>query len=1040
MAESKTRGFINSIFGWTDKPLPMKPADVTPRQMADMVGVVDPSRLISSSLFKPYNPSVLVSRKGLSIFDEMKRDEQVKACLAFKKSAMLSGGWEVVSPADQDDDWEVTQFVRDTLDNFPGGFHKSLKKVLTALDYGYSVTEKVYGDAPFAEGKKVLQRMVAMKPHYIDLAANPQGTLIEVHQLPVVGSGNAIVMPPGKFVIYTHGMEFENHYGIADLESCYRPWWVKDNAYKWFAVMLERFGMPPVFAMYNPNVITGSLVEDLKKIVRNIQNATMGVLPRPAKDDLELWSQQLGAGSREIFLSALSRFDADIARALLVPSLIGMGGDGGSSGGDVSNGSLARSQTHFKSFMSVIAEEQKDVSATVNDHVIHQLCDLNFPDLKSYPLFKLMPVDDDTQLAVYELWSKLVAGKIVNKLPDDEIHLRKALGFPENENPEVIEDDVQIDQSTGLPVSIPRSQAMGGKPFGGAKPKPKLDKDGKPIKDDKVLPFKKKTFAWNEGDHPRHPAGSDKGGEFAPAAEDDANFWKGGLKQKSYDPDLVTPDARVRIEKLYDALDGLWESPNGKAADDIYLVRNGSSKNLTVAFSGRVYDAFTPRRGVEDDDHPAVNKAVFGKTASKLQAAAERVFPGAKVTVRPQEKSYISVDVDLPAATVLSGDLKLTGKYAAIPDEEQSDEMKTFAEANDGVWVTDEEGAAICVPFAEWREEDHPRHPEGDPQGGKFAPREEADASGIPPSLSEKYKKMLEAMSPDDRDAWLRDWRRKRSEASQRSRAKREGKGVDTGKALPPASDADRAAYSPESVYATARNNARLEGLDQPQKEHFVKALQRMEELYPLTPNSHIVPPTHGLTRPETMHNVRVDHMRIAYARGTTEAAADLMAHYGAINRPELAYGTKAVIISAQSHHSNIRRDGSRTNFTTLATAGPDGNVVFYNGEVKAKTLAHEMGHQTLRAVYGNTTPPLGSPLRKLWGDNPSKQDRASRRWNVSGYAGTNPSEFAAEAIGHVLTNPELRTQAGYRPTVVAVEATLDIARARMLDRAKSYQ
>lgn len=182
----------------------------------------------------------------------------------------------------------------------------------------------------------------------------------------------------------------------------------------------------------------------------------MGVIPRNAPDDIEMWSQQVSAQSRDIFMSALTRCDSDIGHALLVPSLIGVTTDSNSKGGESSGGSHARARTHFDSFVMAVQDTQDRIAATVNEQIIKQLCDLNFPDLEDYPLFGFLPMDDEVKLDLYDTWQKLVAGKIVNRIEDDETHIRNALGFPENDAP-VIEP---------LPID---------------KPAPGFDESGKPF-------------------------------------------------------------------------------------------------------------------------------------------------------------------------------------------------------------------------------------------------------------------------------------------------------------------------------------------------------------------------------------------------------------------------------------------------------------------------------------------------------------------------------------------------------------------------------
>ncbi len=418
------------------------PLKANEKAMRDAQAFVDPSRLFGGKLSTPYNPSVLVTRKGLNVFDQMKVDEQVKAALLFKKHAALAAGWEVVSPGDQDEEWEVTEFVRDVITIVPGGAVRMLRSVLLGLDYGYSITEKVYAESEIGStaGKLVLGRAISVKPHYFDFQANAHGRVLALLQKYVPGQ-DVLEFSPDKFIVYTHDQEFENPYGRSDLEAAYRAWWVKDNAYKWFAVALERYGMPPLFLLYNPNDYQGTQVDELKKVVKNIQNATMGVIPRGSKEGLEFWSAALGGQAKDVFLAALSRFDADIGKALLQPSLTGFSGEGGKG---EARGSLARANIHWKAFLYVVEELQRSLATVINEQLVRQLCDLNFPNLQSYPQFRFARLDDELQLELFTLWQQLVTGKVVNQIPDDETHIRSALGFPENEDPEELKQPEKV--------------------------------------------------------------------------------------------------------------------------------------------------------------------------------------------------------------------------------------------------------------------------------------------------------------------------------------------------------------------------------------------------------------------------------------------------------------------------------------------------------------------------------------------------------------------------------------------------------------------
>lgn len=521
-------GALGSIFA--------PPKEPSKKQLQNPEALVDPSRLVAGWNLQPYNPSWLVTRKGLAIYDQMKRDEQVKAALKFKKSSVLAAGWEVVSPPEEAEDWEVTLFVRDALTRIQGGWNATLYNVLSGLEYGFSIGEKVYKEVEVGEwtGKLQLDRIQSLKPHYLDFIVDEFGQLQGIRQqmLHAAGSGPERLLAPAKFVYYTHEFEFGNFYGSSDLEAAYRPWWVKDNAYKWLAVTLERYGMPPLFAMYDPQAYQGAQIEELKKVVRNIQNATFGVLPRSHGDALEFWSQELGGQSSSIFLSALQRFDEHIARALLVPSMLGVSSDEGKTG------SLARSQEHAASFLRIIEQIQQNISTmVVNAQIIPQLCDLNWGELGSYPQFRFLPFSDEKRLEVMATWSELVTGKIVGRVEDDEVHIRKVMGFPENESVklEPLPGDAALDVKKELGkkgLDANGNPAFGGKgdgknPFGKKAPKevPAQDQTAEMqqfAEENNAVWLETEdgavavdAFAWDESKHPRHARGTIRGGKFA---------------------------------------------------------------------------------------------------------------------------------------------------------------------------------------------------------------------------------------------------------------------------------------------------------------------------------------------------------------------------------------------------------------------------------------------------------------------------------------------------------------------------------------------
>jgi len=410
-----------------DGTYPYSPARQPDRKASlfEEVAYADPYRLFPTGVggqgsTYSYNPGILVSRKGYFVIDEMRRDEQVKAALTFKKQAVIAAGWQVDPPEGAEKNGEideVTQFVRDNLSRMEGSFERTLLEVLTALDYGFSIGERVYEKR---EDRVWLKALKVRRPHTFEFAQDAFGNVTGLRQ-------QNRELPVEKFVVYSYDYEFSNPYGRTDLEACYRAWWTKRNAYMWMAMLLERLGIPPIFVLYNPNDYGNPERQVLQRILQNLQAGTVGLFPRPNEDSAEFFSPELAGQVSSVFLPAMEKFDQDISRGLLMPGLMGMTAD-------AKQGSLARSRVHFDVFMLVLERIRAEVQERVmQEQVINPLVELNFGalDEDKLPRFKFLPITDEKTAELLDKWIALVSGKVVLPTDEDERFIRQAMEFPE---------------------------------------------------------------------------------------------------------------------------------------------------------------------------------------------------------------------------------------------------------------------------------------------------------------------------------------------------------------------------------------------------------------------------------------------------------------------------------------------------------------------------------------------------------------------------------------------------------------------------------
>lgn len=454
------------------------------------LALADPMRLYPSGFFTRYNPSELISTRGYRIIDQMRRDEQVHSAITFKKLAILAPGYEICPPKGKDAEWEPVEFLEGQLARMKGTLQAILMEVLTALDYGFSITEKVFEKRG---GKVEIKYLKTRRPHDFVFDSDEYGNLRPngLQQMNVPGpGGGAQGMPVDKFMIFTHRYEFSNWYGTSDLEPAYRAWWSKKNAYAWLNMLLERYGVPPTYGLYNSKKYTPAQADQLFTVLKTLQAASSGIIPRGAPEDLELWSPELATQAKEVILPAIDRYDTHISRAILMPGLLGLNPE------QVS-GSLARSRVAFDVFLLTVEHLQTALADAFQEQVLRHLLWFNYGDMgEEEPTFRFKPMTQDDKLQLFDSWYKAIAAGAITTTPEDEIHLREGLEFPER----TVEDIERAKEE--------EMEAMGA----GLADVAAEDKE----EEEDVERIDENTLIYRGGPQPRHPKGSGQGGEFAP--------------------------------------------------------------------------------------------------------------------------------------------------------------------------------------------------------------------------------------------------------------------------------------------------------------------------------------------------------------------------------------------------------------------------------------------------------------------------------------------------------------------------------------------
>ncbi len=387
------------------------------------LGETAPARGSTASLISgipPYNPDDLIGKRGYAVYDQMQTDAQVQACLQIKQSAVLSRGWQVHPASDEPADLRAAEFVRFALEEMRGSILDVLANALDALAKGFSVMEINYRitDREPWRGMIGLASIKSKDPSTFVFDTDEFLNVRGLRRTPVVSGRpcpeTAALLPPDKFVIYSHNPRYESPYGTSDLRAAYRHYWSKDVLTRFMNLYLEKYGSPTAKGSYKRGTPRQSQ-EELLKVLERIQQETAIVIPEDVR--VELLEAQRGGEAG--YLQALDWHDKQIAKAILCQTLVIDEG--------TRVGSYALAKIHLDVLKMCLMKLKRDLEETImREQVIRRLVDYNFRNA-ACPVFTLGPLEDKDIEQLSRVISMLVSGEVIRP---DEGWIREYLGLP----------------------------------------------------------------------------------------------------------------------------------------------------------------------------------------------------------------------------------------------------------------------------------------------------------------------------------------------------------------------------------------------------------------------------------------------------------------------------------------------------------------------------------------------------------------------------------------------------------------------------------
>jgi SPP1 gp7 family putative phage head morphogenesis protein len=404
----------------------LSPRDEAPTVQVGQEVAYSESLFNSSAAAFKYDPDQLKSRKGADIYRRMMLDEQVKAVVRFRRDAIT--GREFYFAFDPDVDLSEEEqkhrigLFKSITEQMAGSFNDGLNAIMVGVHQGFSITEKVHDVIDYKGKPYIGLSKLKQKPHdTFKFQVDRYGNIKKLEQ---DLDGEIRSIPIEKVIHYVQNPEVDEHYGGSELRECYRAWFAKDVAIKFWNIYLERAagGLWVARPKDGTVVIQGSKEHQAILNILGRMSSSSAVL-LPASIEVEF----IQPSTTSEFESAIQYHDLAIAKSLLVPNLLGLSHSG-------QTGAFAQSKTQFQAFMLVLEADTVRLESSCNEQVFRELGEINFAD-GIWPKLKFKPLSIEQIIELLKTWNELVGSDTVEPSDTDESHIRQLLDMPEKGEP-----------------------------------------------------------------------------------------------------------------------------------------------------------------------------------------------------------------------------------------------------------------------------------------------------------------------------------------------------------------------------------------------------------------------------------------------------------------------------------------------------------------------------------------------------------------------------------------------------------------------------
>lgn len=282
------------------------------------------SQIITDGMLKSFlsympNPDDIISGtfESYATYRQMRADSRIKSLLNKIKTSALIFPYTFEQPDSCPDD--VFKFVSN-LEIFKN-MYKKQKRMLTALDYGFSISEVVWKNPLKNNGKWIPDNIITRKPERFVFDSQWNLYWNEIGEKQKLDHNY-------KFLQFQHEPDDENPYGTSVLRCVYWAYMFKKAGYEFWLQATEKFSVKSIIALFQSDGDETSIRQRALAIADMLQNISSG--SAAAVSNVDSIQQVDMAGSLEQFNKLVEACDLQICYGLTGQSVATSKTDGGS--------------------------------------------------------------------------------------------------------------------------------------------------------------------------------------------------------------------------------------------------------------------------------------------------------------------------------------------------------------------------------------------------------------------------------------------------------------------------------------------------------------------------------------------------------------------------------------------------------------------------------------------------------------------------------------------------------------------------------------